>query len=133
MRGDLSTTDDERIVDLTKHKTIIRMISFTRKFAVISFIFFGCISVLNAFVVGRSVPLSLRSSASQKVPSYHIRERQSARPVATVDPATALSNVLGDLVLSPAVLAVPILAAMSVAAVVVGFIIGYSNPEDEDK
>jgi hypothetical protein len=30
-------------------------------------------------------------------------------------------------------LAVPILAAVSVAAVLVGFIVSYSNPEDEDK
>ena len=92
----------------------------------------ACDWITNAFVVTRSVSPS--SFAAQKVPVLcNVRQKQMARNVATVDPATALSDVLGDLVMSPAVLAVPILAAMTVAAVIVGFIISYSNPEDEDK
>ena len=87
-------------------------------------------SLVNAFVVTRTVTPNLFTSRNIK--ASHL-QRQTARNVATVDPATALSDVLGDLVKSPAVLAVPILAAVSVAALLVWFIISYANPEDEDK
>jgi hypothetical protein len=100
----------------------------------IAFILSGllfCGWVTNAFVVTQSVsstPFTARNGQA-----FQVYQRQTARNVATVDPATALSDVLGDLIKSPAVLAVPILAAVSVAAVIVGFIVSYSNPEDEDK
>lgn len=51
---------------------------------------------------------------------------------ATVDPTTALSQVLGGLIGSPAILAVPILAAFSVATVIAWFIVSYANPADPD-
>lgn len=52
---------------------------------------------------------------------------------ATVDPTTALSNVLGGLLGSPAILAVPILAAVSVASLIAFFIVSYANPADPDE
>lgn len=90
----------------------------------------GC-WITSAFVITGSV--SSTPFAAQNVHVLNVRQKETARNIATVDPATALSDVLGDLIKSPAVLAVPILAAVSVAAVIVGFIISYSNPEDEDK
>lgn len=52
---------------------------------------------------------------------------------ATVDPATALSTVLGGLLGSPAILAVPIVAAVSVASLIAFFIVSYANPADPDE
>lgn len=52
--------------------------------------------------------------------------------VATLDPVTIFSNVLGGLIGGPAILAVPIVAALSVAALIAFLIISYANPADED-
>jgi hypothetical protein len=52
---------------------------------------------------------------------------------ATVDPATALGTVLGGLLGSPAILAVPIVAAVSVASLIAFFIVSYANPADPDE
>ena len=52
---------------------------------------------------------------------------------ATVDPTTALAQVLGGLLGSPAILLVPILAAVSVATVIAWFIVSYANPADPDE
>jgi len=52
---------------------------------------------------------------------------------ATVDPTTALSQVLAGVLNTPLILAVPILAAVSVASVVAWFIVSYANPADPDE
>ena len=52
--------------------------------------------------------------------------------VATLDPTTALNDALGGLLGSSAILAVPIVAALSVAGLIAFFIVSYANPEDED-
>lgn len=52
--------------------------------------------------------------------------------VATLDPTTALNDTLGGLLGSSAILAVPIVAALSVAGLIAFFIVSYANPEDED-
>ena len=52
--------------------------------------------------------------------------------VATLDPTTVLSDALGGLLGSSAILAVPIVAALSVAGLIAFFIVSYANPEDED-
>ena len=52
--------------------------------------------------------------------------------VATLDPTTVLSDVLGGLLGSSAILAVPIVAALSVAGLIAFLIVSYANPEDED-
>ena len=51
---------------------------------------------------------------------------------ATVDPTTALSQVLGGLLGTPAILLVPILAAVSVATIIAWLIVSYANPADPD-
>uniref|UniRef100_A0A6S8X9S4 Uncharacterized protein n=1 Tax=Ditylum brightwellii TaxID=49249 RepID=A0A6S8X9S4_9STRA len=50
----------------------------------------------------------------------------------TIDPTTILSNLLGGLLTTPAILAVPILAAIALASTIAFFIVSYANPADED-
>ena len=52
---------------------------------------------------------------------------------ATVDPTSLLSSVLGGLLGSPAILLLPVLAAVAVATVVAAFIVWSANPADEDE
>ena len=53
--------------------------------------------------------------------------------VAALDPTTVLSDALGGLLGSSAILAVPIIAALSVVGLIAFFIVSYANPEDEDE
>ena len=57
----------------------------------------------------------------------------TAVSAATVDPTSFLSSVLGGLLGSPAILLVPILAAVGVATGVAAFIVWSANPADEDE
>lgn len=52
--------------------------------------------------------------------------------VSTLDPTTFLSDVLGGLLGSYAILAVPIVAALAVAGIIAFAIVSYANPADED-
>ena len=52
--------------------------------------------------------------------------------IATLDPTTILSDVLGVLIGTPVILLVPIVAALGVAGVLVWAIVAYANPEVED-
>jgi len=52
--------------------------------------------------------------------------------VTTVDPTTALSQVLGGIINTPLILFVPILVGLSVTAVIVWYIVSYANPTDPD-
>mmetsp|Transcript_42570 Transcript_42570/g.102969 ORF Transcript_42570/g.102969 Transcript_42570/m.102969 type:complete len:112 (-) Transcript_42570:239-574(-) len=50
----------------------------------------------------------------------------------TLDPTTILSDILGGLIGSPAILLVPIGAAIAVASLIAFLIISYANPVVED-
>ena len=52
--------------------------------------------------------------------------------VSTLDPSTFLSDVLGGLLGSNAILLVPIVAALAVAGLIAFAIVSYANPADED-
>ena len=52
---------------------------------------------------------------------------------ATVDPTSLLSSILGGLLGSPAILLIPVLAAVAVATAVAAFIVWSANPADEDE
>ena len=52
--------------------------------------------------------------------------------VGTLDPTTFLSDILGAVVGTPLILAVPILAALGVAGLLAFLIVSYANPEVED-
>ena len=51
---------------------------------------------------------------------------------ATLDPTTILSDLLSGLLTTPAILAVPIVAALGVASLIAFLIVAYANPQVED-
>eukprot|EP00527_Entomoneis_sp_CCMP2396_P006003 CAMPEP_0198139714 /NCGR_PEP_ID=MMETSP1443-20131203/2970_1 /TAXON_ID=186043 /ORGANISM="Entomoneis sp., Strain CCMP2396" /LENGTH=127 /DNA_ID=CAMNT_0043801917 /DNA_START=84 /DNA_END=467 /DNA_ORIENTATION=- len=51
----------------------------------------------------------------------------------TLDPTTMLSDLLGNLLFTPAILVIPIGAALAVAGVVVFFIVSYANPTEPNE
>ena len=52
--------------------------------------------------------------------------------VATLDPTSVLSDALGGLLGSYAILAVPVIAGVTVVATIAFLIVSYANPADED-
>ena len=66
-------------------------------------------------------------------PSTVLSSTSNHLALATIDPATALSQLLSGFVGSPAVLLVPIFVGFSVAAVIAAFIVWYANPTDPDE
>ena len=72
------------------------------------------------------------TTTTTSVPSHALESTNNLLSVATLDPTTALNDVLGGLLGSSAILAVPIVAALSVAGLIAFFIVSYANPEDED-
>lgn len=50
----------------------------------------------------------------------------------TVDPTSFLTDALGGVLGTPLILAVPIVAALGVASLVVFFIVSYANPAEPD-
>ncbi len=80
-----------------------------------------------------SASSSLHFSSSMDVMSEPIMSSSSNTVAAlTVDPTTAFNQVLGGLIGGPAILAVPILAAVGVATFVAWAIVAYANPADPD-
>ena len=51
---------------------------------------------------------------------------------ATLDPTTVLSDLFAGLIGSPAILLIPIVAALGVAGLIAFLIISYANPQVED-
>eukprot|EP00567_Pseudictyota_dubia_P010178 CAMPEP_0197433046 /NCGR_PEP_ID=MMETSP1175-20131217/1000_1 /TAXON_ID=1003142 /ORGANISM="Triceratium dubium, Strain CCMP147" /LENGTH=131 /DNA_ID=CAMNT_0042961299 /DNA_START=129 /DNA_END=524 /DNA_ORIENTATION=- len=95
-------------------------------------------SSLPAFTSTRTAAVSLGSSSSrlEALPAASVFSSAESSSdlvsAATVDPTSFLSNVLGGLLGSPAILLVPVLAGISVAAVVAWFIVASASPEVED-
>ena len=50
----------------------------------------------------------------------------------TIDPTAVITDALGGVVGSPLILAVPIVAALAVAGLVVFFIFSYASPAEQD-
>lgn len=50
----------------------------------------------------------------------------------TLDPTTILSDIFAGLIGTPAILAVPIVAALAVASLIAFIIVSYASPEVED-
>lgn len=65
------------------------------------------------------------SSASLSTSSFHVAAE-------TFDPTAVLSDLLGGLLGTPAILAVPVVAALGVASLFAAFIVNYANPEVEE-
>jgi hypothetical protein len=126
--------------------------NLTRQFVLCLIVSLALLStVVEAFAptpwpVSRSTTTTSASSLTRKTGSHSSSSSSSTQREAflpssssslevaasTFDPAAALSDVLGGFLGSPAVLAVPILAALSVAGLVAFFIVSYANPEVED-
>lgn len=100
------------------------------------FLAFACVQAL-AFAPSTSLSIGTGSSMkslSMMEPSYDFVDASSTTiAAATIDPTTALSQVLGGLLGSPAILLVPILAAFGVASAIAFFIVSYANPADPDE
>lgn len=97
-----------------------------------------------AFTVGTSaahVSLSaapsssiIRADALSATPASLLLESASShlQAAATVDPTAALSNILGNFLASPAILAIPIVAALGVASLLAFLIYAYAQPAAAD-
>lgn len=103
-------------------------------------LFVLCLALLSsalAFVPTPATHTHFKSTkiALNSIPEYSFDATTSSSnlvSVATVDPTTFLSDGLGGLIGSPAILAVPIVAALSVAGLIAFLIVSYANPADED-
>mmetsp|Transcript_33098 Transcript_33098/g.49270 ORF Transcript_33098/g.49270 Transcript_33098/m.49270 type:complete len:112 (-) Transcript_33098:355-690(-) len=98
-----------------------------------------CLTSAWAFVPPQQSTMMQRTSSIQLTTEsatlfdYSTSSSSELVSVATLDPTTVLSDVLGGLLGSSAILAVPIIAALSVAGLIAFFIVSYANPEDEDE
>eukprot|EP00559_Dactyliosolen_fragilissimus_P006775 CAMPEP_0184871310 /NCGR_PEP_ID=MMETSP0580-20130426/40645_1 /TAXON_ID=1118495 /ORGANISM="Dactyliosolen fragilissimus" /LENGTH=85 /DNA_ID=CAMNT_0027373953 /DNA_START=188 /DNA_END=445 /DNA_ORIENTATION=+ len=72
--------------------------------------------------------------SAETISFSHVIESSPSVDVAaaTIDPTTALSQLLGGVLGSPLILAVPILAAVAVASILAWGIVAYANPADPD-
>ena len=92
--------------------------------------------ILTLTVSSQSSAATLSSSALFSMSeAVEVSPFSTSLPLAaagTLDPTTVLSDVLGGLLGSPAILLVPIGAALAVASLIAFFIVSYANPEVED-
>jgi hypothetical protein len=74
------------------------------------------------------------SSSSFVVPTLSMMDEATTTTlaVATVDPTAFLTDLLGSFLNSPAILAIPIVAALSVASLIAFLIQAYATPQVED-
>ena len=90
---------------------------------------------LDAALLSSSSSSSFLSSgimAYTYTPSSSLSSPTLVLAAATLDPTTFLSDVLGGLIGTPLILAVPIVVALAIASLVAFLIISYANPEVED-
>ena len=88
----------------------------------------------QAFTVPTHAALATTAAVS-KLPKhavFHPPTTTTVLATETIDPTTVLTDVLGGLIASPLILAVPIVAALAVAALVVFFIFSYASPVEQD-
>lgn len=96
----------------------------------------------SSFAINTKMPILAPVAGGQLLPpssSYistgvddTVHNTALAIAATTVDPTTALSQVLGGLLGSPAILLIPVLAAFTVASAIAWFIVSYANPADPD-
>lgn len=88
----------------------------------------------QAFVHGSNGYGSVGSTITTSKEAMFMADGSSIQvAVDGIDPTAVLSQVLGNFLGSPAVLAIPIFAAFSVATVIAWFIVSYANPTDPDE
>ena len=91
---------------------------------------------VESFVIPRQVcstPMATSSSLpTTKLAMMPETTTSLTLAVDTVDPTNFLTDVFGSLLGTPAILAIPIVAALGVAGLVVFLIVSYANPAESD-
>ena len=92
------------------------------------------ISISTTPLKATPIPTELFTTSTTDVLINNAATESSSSLVslATLDPTTILSDVLGGLIGGPAILLVPIIAALTIAGVIAFLIVSYANPADED-
>ena len=99
------------------------------------------VAQVGAFVVPASQVATLSATTTTMTKSVTVApmmmpEATSASTmnvaVDTVDPTNFLTDVLGGVLGTPLILAIPIVAALGVAGLVVFLIVSYANPAEDD-
>jgi hypothetical protein len=62
----------------------------------------------------------------------HMMNSQLVAALPTLDPTTALSDVLGTVLNTPLILAIPVVAALLVATLIAYLIVAYAQPAEEE-
>eukprot|EP00560_Eucampia_antarctica_P008735 CAMPEP_0197825550 /NCGR_PEP_ID=MMETSP1437-20131217/2602_1 /TAXON_ID=49252 ORGANISM="Eucampia antarctica, Strain CCMP1452" /NCGR_SAMPLE_ID=MMETSP1437 /ASSEMBLY_ACC=CAM_ASM_001096 /LENGTH=118 /DNA_ID=CAMNT_0043425577 /DNA_START=46 /DNA_END=402 /DNA_ORIENTATION=+ len=93
-----------------------------------------CFAPPQAFMAGRNRVGGVTTGITSNKDAMFMSSGSSIQvAVDGIDPTVALTQILGNFLGSPAVLAIPILAAFSVASVIAWFIVSYANPADPDE
>jgi hypothetical protein len=91
-------------------------------------------SPLNMMPMDMHININMNINANMDASQFQFLESSSNTvAAATIDPTTALSQVLGGLLGSPIILLVPIGAAITIATVIAWLIVSYANPADPDE
>jgi len=90
------------------------------------------ISISTTPLKATSIPTEIFTTTDVLINNAATESSSSLVSLATLDPTTILSDVLGGLIGGPAILLVPIIAALSIAGVIAFLIVSYANPADED-
>ena len=90
--------------------------------------------LVNGFVVMQPTTTSLLLSSIHKPTALPASSSSSTltTAVSTVDPSSFLSDVLGGILGTPIILAVPILAALGIASLIAYAIVAYASPAAAD-
>ena len=104
-----------------------------RLFLITTFLGWFMVSSSWAFVVIGNVyttPKKQQDISSLRASLYETAAGTSSTTTATtVDPTSAIDAILGNLIDSPAILAVPIVTALGLATLIAWFIIAYAEPQ----
>ena len=89
--------------------------------------------VANPPLVGRSVTTMALPKMTPLAMAPVTEPSSMAMAAATVDPTSFLTDVFGSVLGTPLILAIPIVAALGVAGLVVFLIVSYANPAEPDE
>lgn len=114
------------------------MTTFRRLTLTVCVLVFTCKCLLTvAFTVG-TAPLMAATTLNHHTTSLNVLPSSSSllessttsqlHAAATIDPTAALSNLLAGFLGSPAILAIPIVAALGVASLIAFLIYAYAQP-----
>lgn len=98
-----------------------------RSFILLAVLF---LQLVDGFVVIK--PTTSLSGIATKSSPTALSASTLTTAVSTVDPTSFLSDVLGGILGTPIILAVPILAALGIASLVAYAIVAYASPAAED-